>query len=483
MAVALTAGAALTAAIVFGVLPPAGGLLALAIVLGTGFWRIRAHVAPILCVFFAVLLLTTVVSQQVPRLGTDRVEAREGDQLARTWAESGSFDRRLPIVLHLVFDEMMSTGAMSEDLPGGRTTRDSWRSFAATHGFRLFDSVYSRYFFSGEALPNLMSPEYRGRTALSDVYLQQQFEHGDNAYFVDLEARGYRTAVFQTSLMKFCDNGAVDLCETFESHDPAMGGRDHLDARNQTAHLWQTVLRAYEPSYVSELGQSALRHAYGLRSGEAGALGVADRYDVQGFARWFDRFATFAPQVPRGTHLFAHFMVPHSPYLLTETCIVSGRFEAGYYLTRYSASERGGRRQQYYDAYLAQLRCVQRKLDELMLALAGAPQFADALIVIHGDHGSRISSGNILEDLSEQDFIDNYATFFALRAPTVTPGIDCEFLSLPQVFRRQVASPSAPPAAASAPLPIVIESRGAGNRKVEAPMPVFGCGALDADER
>lgn len=476
-AVALVVAGAIAAGLVQSVsagrLPPVAGLMAVAIVVTTIFWQLRAHLPSILLVFVAVLLATVVATQRVPKLRGDRLETQEAESLSRAWRSSGAFDERLPIVVHLVFDEMMSPGAITDDLPGAAEIRQSLQAFGARHGLRMFDSVYGRYFFSGESLSNLMNPEYEGRTRVADVFTEQQPVVTVNLYFDDLAEQGYRTIVFQTSLMNFCANSQVDLCETFDSFDPG-GEGGGMDVRSRAATLWQTGLRAYEPSYVSAIGDALLRRVYRLGTRPLGVLGVADRYDVQRFPDWFDRFAAFAATVPRGTHLFAHFLVPHAPYLLTENCFVSGTFDAGYYLARYPAAEQPEKRRHYYESYFAQLRCLQQKLDDLLLAIQRSENYRDAVIVIHGDHGSRISRGNILEDHSERDFVDNYATFFAVRSPAVAAGVDCEFVSLPQIFRRHVAGKGAAPPAVD-PLPVVVMSRAAGNARVEAPMPRFGC--------
>jgi hypothetical protein len=219
-----------------------------------------------------------------------------------------------------------------------------------------------------------------------------------------------------------------------------------------------------------------LGHLYGLRGSEAGVIGDdGGRHDVRRFPEWFDRFTTFAAHVPRGTHVFAHFLVPHSPYVLLENCVVSGSVDAGYGLIRYPAGERAEKRRDFYDRYLTQVGCVQRKLDDFMNAIDKSDQYRDAVIIIHGDHGPRISSGDLLEDQNRQDFVDNYATFFAVRSPGVTAGIDCELVSLPQVFHRYAAGrEAAPPPPSLVPLPVIVGTR--AGTKVEMPMPRFGCG-------
>jgi hypothetical protein len=109
-----------------------------------------------------------------------------------------------------------------------------------------------------------------------------------------------------------------------------------------------------------------------------------------------------------------------------------------------------------------------------MSAIGKSENYRDETINIHGDHGSRISIGNMLEDYSQRDFVDNYATFFAVRSPAAAPGLDCEFVSLPEIFQRIVSTQSV--ASRTAPLPVIVLSR-AVNKRIEAPMPVFGCAA------
>jgi hypothetical protein len=465
-----------------GVLPSIYGIAAIALVLTAFFWLIRAQLPSILLVFAAVLLASVAVTQQAPKLRPDRMQADEGLRLSGKWKASGKFDEKLPIVVHLVFDEMMSVGAMTDDLPGAAQTRQALLEFGEKHSFRIFDSAYSRYFYTSEALPELMNREYLGKTGMDSFSplpfnaKTKSYTVKSNSYFEDMAARGYRTVVFQNSYINFCANKNVDMCQTLDSFDPAGKDLDGVDGPTQRVNLWQTVFRAYEPSYTSEIGQKIVGRIYGLENREVGVVGDGGRYDVRRFPQWFDRFTTFVSTVPRGTHVFAHFLVPHDPYLLRESCVVSGKVDSGHYLSQYPSSEHAARRQDYYSRYLAQVRCVAQKLDSFMSAVDQSENFRDAVIIIHGDHGSRISIGDIVEDYSKRDFIDNYGTFFAVRSPGAPAGVDCEFVALPEVFRRYVARPGEI-VPRMGPLPVVVLSRAAGTVKVEARMPLFGCAA------
>lgn len=468
--------------ITVGILPVAFGIVAVAIVLTTVFWLLRAHLPSIMLVFVSALLVSVVATQRLPKLRPDRMEAEEGERLSRKWQASGRFDQNLPIVVHLIFDELMSVGAMTDDLPDGSRTRALLLEFGAKHSFRTFDSVYSRYWYTGETIPHLMNREYLGRTGMDSFFhppfdaKAKTYHVEDNAYFDEMSSRGYRTAVFQNSYMDFCANKSVDQCETFDSFDPAWKDSAGVDSPTLRVSLWRNVLRAYSPSFTSQLGEKILDRVYALGPNKEGLQGFdGGRYDAHRFPEWFDRFTRFTAAVPRGTHVFAHFLVPHAPYVLLESCVVSGKVDNGYFLSRQPHAEQAGMRRDFYERYLGQVRCVENKLDHFMAAINRSENFRDAVIIIHGDHGSRISSGDLIEDYTERDFVDNYGAFFAIRSPFVPAGVDCEFVSLPEIFRRYAAQNVEKRSGQA--LPVVVLSRRTGNPKLEAPMPLFGCAA------
>lgn len=455
-----------------GWLPPVAGPISVCAGVGLVYWWRRDRIDRVLLVFAGVLLLSTVVTSPLPKVLVERA-GDDGAPLVGSFRSDRSFATELPVIVHVVFDEMLSTGAIDTSTPVGLAAQEQLIAVSDRHGLRTFDSVYSRYFFSGASLPNLMNAEFTGRTDTAN-----RTSTNENAYFDHLHARGYRTAVFQTSILNFCAHPGVEVCETFDSFAPG-GGDDALDLRSRTATLWNTLLRVWEPSYTSRLGLWAVRRYYGLQDRPIGVSGTEGRFDVQRFPTWFDRFVAFVSEVPRGAHVFAHFLVPHAPYLLTSECLVSGARVNGYYLGRKvpDPAAREAARRDFTDLYLAQVQCVASKIDELLEAIAARPELADARVIIHGDHGSRISVGNVLEDYEPRDFVANYGTYFAVKAPGVPPGLDCEFLSLPEAFGRYI-DPSGPRPPLDRPRPpVVVDTRAAEGRKVEASMPVFGCAA------
>jgi hypothetical protein len=468
----LAVAAALVGAIVVGWLPPVYGLLAVGMLVVPIFWALRERVHEIALVFTVVFAGLTALTSPAPQL------TPHGD-LPGWFFESSSYDERLPAVIHVVFDEMMSPGAIDESLPGGLSTRQALYALGARFGLRTYDSVYSRAFFTNDSLTNLFNGEWSGRTGLPDRMRGVQ-ALARNAYFDAMDKRGYRTVVFQTSLLDFCIHRSVDVCRTFASYDPSALDDADFSVRSRAEQLASTLLRAYEPSYISRYGRRLVSTNDDAPTDRD--LGIEGRFDVQGFPQWFDRFVSFIGRVRRGTHVFAHFVVPHGPYVLSEDCGVGAPAGPGYYLGRRyrDVTSRTAARREYFDRYFAQVNCVRSRMGAFLEAVDSNPSLRDARIIVHGDHGSRISVGNVVEEYDTEDYIANYGAYFAVRTPGVTPGIDCEFASLADVFRRHAAGDTRIAPLDRSDPPVVVATK-SGRSNIEVPMPRFGCAAQAPD--
>ena len=107
-----------------GVLPAAGGTLSLIAVAALLLWPARRHAGGLLLVVAITALAMTVVSGPALQVRASGMDAADGAILARDWRSEASFDERLPVVLHVVLDEMAVRGREPVDrgprLPGAR---------------------------------------------------------------------------------------------------------------------------------------------------------------------------------------------------------------------------------------------------------------------------------------------------------------------------------------------------------------------------
>jgi hypothetical protein len=114
-------------------------------------------------------------------------------------------------------------------------------------------------------------------------------------------------------------------------------------------------------------------------------------------------------------------------------CQTTGRSEVAYFLAEernLSGAALDAARADGYRAYQEQYGCLLRRLDGMLTSLETQPHFADATIVIHGDHGPRISAGQYVEGLSDRDMIDNYSALYAIRRPGTESGYDSRKVSV-----------------------------------------------------
>jgi arylsulfatase A-like enzyme len=142
---------------------------------------------------------------------------------------------------------------------------------------------------------------------------------------------------------------------------------------------------------------------------------------------------------------FAHLMLPHQPYFLTPDCRV--RDFGDWYnrklyhddLRRFSSSEF---RVEAYQRYFEQTTCLLDILDDLFDAMWDRGIFEAATIIVHGDHGSRITIHDpVFESagqLSPRDLIDAYSTLFAIRIPGIAGGYDTRMRSVQDLFGEYV---------------------------------------------
>ena len=119
--------------------------------------------------------------------------------------------------------------------------------------------------------------------------------------------------------------------------------------------------------------------------------------------------------------------MPHSPYVLDESCRETGQAVVPYFLVEQrhlTGAALDREREDAFGAYERQYGCLVAKLDDLLTRIDQSPVFKDATIVIQGDHGSRISSGQYVEHMTARDMVDNYSALYALRMPGVAAGLD-----------------------------------------------------------
>jgi len=400
----------------------------------------RETLTRVLAVCALTMFVATVVLPQHSMTRTVR-----GLEPGRPWVQPKSSEL-LPPIVHIVLDEHIGLAGFPEDIPGAGEARAALGKFYADRGFRIFSRAFSHYYLTEDALSYMVNgaigPEHRRFVTESG----RGFRLTENAWFEDLARRGYRLRVYQTDHVDFCasEDFVVEHCVTYPMAGLGAFSQSEIPVVSKMQGIFQALLvnsflyrlagvavhdrrgRDRDPVDQAELAWSWTRpSAAPLAALDAAGDLVEDLQSAQA-----------------GTLYFAHLLIPHRAFILGPDCRMeaepgrwhdhpTARYSDG---RRISDSSRSGR----YQAYFSQVDCSRRLVAAALDALDQAGLADDAIIVVHGDHGSRISVNPIdpqrISRLTDVDLRDAFSTLFAIRAPGTSPGPDDEVRSIHALF-------------------------------------------------
>ena len=402
-------------------------------------WFLHEHATKILAVVFIVLIAMTLVRSNPDshRIVSERT------------ATASSGNAEPPLLIHLLLDEHIGVEGLPTEIPGTRSLRPELIDFYTSRGFRLFGGAYSQYANTYNSIANLLNFASRG---VSRPYLshgeEAQWALKEAAYFQLLQARGYRLHVYQSSYMDLCHVDGVQLKECTTYPVKSLGMLQELDLSTfekaralANAIITQSkVMLVANKVYERIIRDALLRAGWKLRAWrwQGPLFGPLPVPDV------LDRIGDDVQRNPRGHAFFAHLLLPHYPYVFDRRCKL--RASTSDWLTnRISSTDvlvynTVASRAQKYERYAEQTRCLLTLIDGLLDDLESRGLLDDAIIVVHGDHGSRIPvhypSGMTLSSgvLTDSDFSDTFSTLYAIHAPGVAAGYDQAPLSLVELL-------------------------------------------------
>ncbi len=408
-------------------------------------WLLRDHLSKILSVVLATMLVTTLL--------TPAGESVRAEYVSPTIESS---DTSLPPVVHIILDEQIGIEGIPREFDADGHVAAVIRDFYLRWGFQLFGRAYSRYYDSDQSLANVLNLSASDRPLR---YYSKRFVEGmpleENLYFETMTERGYRIHVYQPDYVDFCrSEGEIDIhsCITYEAET-----LESIDgAALPTGEKMRLMIAMYiRLSFVlSEFrsGYAQLRTSLpdGWPSLPAWDTTVGRLSPVSAM-RMAERVGRELVAIEPGSLIFAHLFLPHYPYAYDAECRLRPRtadwLNAGSPLSfprRNDARSRAVR----YPAYLEQVLCTHRLLDELFAGMRDAGKFDDTTIVVHGDHGSRIDLGppklKYENTLSEVDYVDSFSTLFAFKPPGGVGRYDDRMLPIDVLLERVVNAGGVP---------------------------------------
>lgn len=380
-----------------------------------------AHGESVLAVVFGVVLASTVV------FGGDGAS----DRVAR--GEAREARRDLPLVVHLVLDEHGAYSTPPDEIDGASEVRRGMAALYVDNGFRLWSRAFSR----SSATEVSMTATFNAIRDLSrDLPLKEgtggffAYTMTANAYFDEMARRGWRIHAIQGNHIDYCAirPSVVESCRTFAASSP----RAMMDADQPFVQKLVVLHSLYWRG--SFLYYAALRAYRRLQNAIGGLPSWPHRDNVAPMTSMamFDQVLATARKAGRGAMVFAHLYVPHHPYAFKADCALRPYDEewlllgdSGLPPPKINTVE-GWRLR--YRLYGEQVRCMNRALAKLFDGLRAAGLWDDSIVIVQGDHGSRITlvepDAENRASLTAGDLRDNFLTHMAVKMPGLNAGFE-----------------------------------------------------------
>ena len=222
--------------------------------------------------------------------------------------------------------------------------------------------------------------------------------------------QGYRFNIYQSPETDLCHavpGAGLARCYTYPIPMISSIGQTEMSTVERAAYLFKTL------TMQSSLLQSMVK-SWGFEN-QTGLSNYSDRT--------MGMLVKDVLSSPGSSYFHAHFLAPHGPFVYDSDCQFRNDTElwerAGIFASDPAFANSKASRSTRYGNYLGQVLCTQRKLNELFGQLRSADLFDSAIIIVHGDHGPRITTLRNLvsnrSNLSQDDLRDYYSTLFAVK--------------------------------------------------------------------
>lgn len=312
-------------------------------------------------------------------------------------------DQTLPLVIHILFDELEGTAGMAE-MSAVPTLAQNVEGALLDEGFTVYSHAYSPHPFSYRAIPALLNG---GSDAPADLDLGSGGDARKSRLLSAYADRGYRLSIFDTRYLSLCNRSRDHYCDThWQSSMLAL-----RDTALDPADRAKVILLRGMRSMISAILVTGIWDER-WRSERQAPLSLVRRWELGGLnglatlERVRDHLETAGP----GDALLVHVLFPHYPYLTSRDCALRDPDEWTIPWSDTSIDERQRR-------YAAQAECAVSLIRSLARTARNRVG-KNFEMVVYGDHGSRL--GKRPEDLSIVAFpthdIHAYSTMLAVHS-------------------------------------------------------------------
>ena len=401
------------------------------------WWRRTSLLAP-LAVVGGVILVTTVLGIRGP---STWIRVANADQ-----APPASHSSRPPI-LHMMLDEHLGIEGFNQLGGAGKEVGDELRRNYVADGFAVYGGAYSEHMRTVNSLPHIFNFGRKSDNTAS----KRGGKLGSTEYLKRLSQAGYRIKVLQSDYEDICTDNPVAECITYDSS--SLGPT--LIAPVTTGQRVTMIMSKFvQLSDIAAIATGSW-NAASVRMGRLGLpfrqLNVKDAgrsSSIAAVVAFDDAIKSLTEARPGDVYLL-HMLLPHYPYVVDRHCRPLPWEE-------WKLRHRTVTMKERHLGYFEQVRCTTQMVHRAVAAFESANPNR-SIIIVHGDHGSRITDMEPVEEnlgrFGDADMIAGYSTLFAVRAPQIKPGYDrrrqpinwllhdlveTEFRSAPQIIPSRV---------------------------------------------
>ncbi|MBI4845580.1 MAG: hypothetical protein HY810_03785 [Candidatus Omnitrophica bacterium] len=343
-------------------------------------------------------------------------------------------NKGLKPVLFIIFDEHMSIEGIPENISGAGILKQEMAEFYERFNFLYFPRAYSHFFESSLSIPNALNftanpaIRYLEKSGLRTKRLLM------NRAFDFLKNRGYVFRIYQSDYIDFFDrsNEKIEYCFQYYSGIEEIHKQDFkiLDKSLLLMGHFLSAIKTGEKS-VATVG-FLVSLIVGDRINDIPIIGAP--YDRLGPIRTIpaiEQLKKDTNHLKSGTVYFAHLLTPHHPFVYDELNNLKkdprdwfgpNRWFNMYIYKRDLAYEES------YESYCKQLRGMYNWLNEWFNQLSERKEFNDLIIIVLGDHGSRITeedpdNASVLKNPKWDSIAkDSFSVLFAVKGSQFEKG-------------------------------------------------------------
>ena len=273
---------------------------------------------------------------------------------------------------------------------------------------------------------------------------------GPTEHLARLLRQGYRITIFQPDFADFCSTVPFSRCVTYQSSSPTALVGTSLSTLELAGLITAKFLSL---SQIVDYGLLPWRLVAGpLDLPRLSPRNLGRSTSPASLSALNELARTLSKAEPGNVYL-AHILLPHYPYALDRNCRLRNWRDWEKPFTGRKLSKR-------QHAYYEQVRCTTGKVETLLKALDRSPAGKNNIVIIHGDHGSRITEIEPTEanigKFSDRDVIATYSTLFAVRPARSQPAYSSNRLPISLLLKDFAASGfSSPPSKAAPTTPTV----------------------------